>query len=170
MHPSRVADATAGCYSLAGRAPLALRATPGLELLGLLAAPALEFQVEPHLCSLVPPSRVDELDGERAVESLGEVSRLLGRPDAIHLLASSRDRLALEPFCLGQPALRFRTLELDRLHEVGAPVAQLDFEPLEPFGPAPRELRRKSAGRRVDDLGGRLFDDRVRQRLGIDVV
>src|SRR5438132_3436943 len=141
--------------------PLALRPAPGLEPLGFLAAPSLEFGVQPHLGRLVAPPRLDELNGERAVETLGELARLLVRPKSIRFLASTRHRFALEAKLLGQTPLGFGALQLHGLHELGSPRAHLGVEALESVCPTAGELGGESSGGGVDDLGGRLFGHRV---------
>ena len=150
--------------------PLALRPPPGLEPLGFLAAPSLELGVQPHLGRLVAPPRLDQLNGERAVETLGEVARLLGRPESIRFLAPTRHCFALEAKLLGQTPLGFGALQLHGLHELGSPRAHLGVEALESVCPTAGELGGESSRGGVDDLGGRLFGHRVRQRLGIQIL
>src|SRR5207247_7101981 len=79
-----------------GLDPHALRPPPGLEPLGFLAASSLELGVQPHLGRLIAPPRLNQLHGERAVETLGEIPRLLGRPESIRFLASPRHDFAFE--------------------------------------------------------------------------
>jgi hypothetical protein len=153
-----------------GGDPLALRPAPGLEPLGFLAAAAFELGMQPDLGRLIPASRLDELHRERAVQTLGEVPRLFGRPQAVRLLAPASHCLALEAYFFGHAPLGFGALKLQALHELGSARAHLDLEAVECLHPTPGELGRKGPGGRVDDLGGRLFGDRVRQGLGIQIL
>src|SRR5207244_12022243 len=98
-----------------------LRHSPVLEPLVILAASSLELRVQPHLGRLIAPPRLHQLDGECAVETLGEIARLLGRPESIRFLASPRHRFALEAKLLGQPPLCFGALTLHALHALGTP-------------------------------------------------
>jgi hypothetical protein len=80
------------------------------------------------------------------------------------------DRFALEALRLGDAPLGLRASKLQGLHQLGSVCPHLRIQALERLRPTPGQLGGERAGRRVDDLGGRPFDDRVRERLGVQIL